>query len=287
MRLVRRRSPTSEPNPRQQPDGQARVEFGVNHLMSTLAWGCLFIPLAGVVLLTLAGSRISRTTAAWTGTVFAFASFACAVGAFVQMLGEGASHRAHVFTLYTWAGSATFKVPLAVLVDPLSVTEMLIVAGVGAVIVMYCDRVRARRPQGAPLLRLPRPVPVLDAAPGHGRELRAAPGRMGPRRPLVLSPDRVLARASRAGRRRQEGVRDERRRRRRHRDRDLLHGARPGHDRLHDGLPHRLAALGEGVGRRQLGRGRTAARRRRQVGPDPAAHVASRTRWRARRRCRR
>ena len=53
------------------------------------------------------------------------------------MLGENASQRAHVYTLYTWAGSGTFKVPLAVLVDPLSVTEMLIVAGVGAVIVMY------------------------------------------------------------------------------------------------------------------------------------------------------
>jgi NADH-quinone oxidoreductase subunit L len=105
--------------------------------MSTLAWICLFAPLAGAVVLTLAGSRISRTVAAWTGTAFAFASFAAAVAELVSMLGEGASQRAHTYTLYTWAGSATFKVPFAVLVDPLSVTEMLIVAGVGAVIVMY------------------------------------------------------------------------------------------------------------------------------------------------------
>jgi NADH-quinone oxidoreductase subunit L len=105
--------------------------------MSTLAWICLFAPLAGVVVLTLAGSRISRTVAAWAGTVFAFASFAAAVVEFVRILGENASQRAHTYTLYTWAGSASFKVPLSVLVDPLSVTEMLIVAGVGAVIVMY------------------------------------------------------------------------------------------------------------------------------------------------------
>ena len=105
--------------------------------METLAWVCLFAPLAGVVVLTLAGSRISRAAAAWAGTAFAFTSFAAAVAVFVQMLGENASQRAHTYTLYTWAGSATFKVPLATLVDPLSVTEMLIVAGVGAVIVLY------------------------------------------------------------------------------------------------------------------------------------------------------
>jgi NADH-quinone oxidoreductase subunit L len=105
--------------------------------MEALAWICLFTPLAGVVLLTLAGSRISRTVAAWAGTAFAFGSFAAAVAEFVALLGEGTAHRAHTYTLYTWAGSLTFKVPLSVLVDPLSATEMLIVAGVGAVIVMY------------------------------------------------------------------------------------------------------------------------------------------------------
>ena len=105
--------------------------------MEALAWICLFAPLAGVVVLTLAGSRISRPVAAWAGTLFAFAAFAAAVAELVQILGENASQRAHTYTLYTWAGSATLKVPLSVLVDPLSVTEMLIVAGVGAVIVMY------------------------------------------------------------------------------------------------------------------------------------------------------
>jgi NADH-quinone oxidoreductase subunit L len=105
--------------------------------MEALAWICLFAPLAGVTVLTLAGSRISRGAAAWAGTLFAFVAFAAAIGELIAMLGEGASGRAHTFTAFTWAGSGTFHVPLAVLVDPLSVTEMLIVAGVGAVIVMY------------------------------------------------------------------------------------------------------------------------------------------------------
>jgi NADH-quinone oxidoreductase subunit L len=105
--------------------------------MEALAFICLFAPLAGVVVLTLAGSWISRTAAAWAGTAFAFASFVAAVAEFVALLGEGTAHRAHTYSLYTWAGSLTFKVPLSVLVDPLSATEMLVVAGVGAVIVMY------------------------------------------------------------------------------------------------------------------------------------------------------
>ena len=105
--------------------------------METLAWLCLLIPLAAVALLALAGTRISRTAASWLGTAFAFASFVCAAAVFFSLLGEDASARTHVYTLYTWAGSAHFRVPLAVLIDPLSVVEMLIVSGVGALIVLY------------------------------------------------------------------------------------------------------------------------------------------------------
>ena len=105
--------------------------------METLSWLCLFLPLAGVTLLALGGTRITRQTAAWLGTGFAFASFICAAVVFFSILGEGESSRSHVYTLYTWAGSAHFHVPLGILVDQLSVVEMLIVSGVGALIVMY------------------------------------------------------------------------------------------------------------------------------------------------------
>ena len=105
--------------------------------MQTLSWICLFVPLAGVVLLTLAGNRISRTTAAWAGTAFAAASFVAAAGVFVRMLSHNASQRSSVYTLYTWATSGSFKIPLAIQVDQLAVTEMLIVSGVGSLIVLY------------------------------------------------------------------------------------------------------------------------------------------------------
>ena len=105
--------------------------------MEALAWICLFTPLAGVVLLALASTRISRTTAAWAGTAFAAISFVAAAGVFVRMLGHNASDRSSTYTLYTWATSGSFKIPLAIQVDQLSVTEMLIVSGVGALIVLY------------------------------------------------------------------------------------------------------------------------------------------------------
>src|SRR3954468_18024507 len=105
--------------------------------METLTWICLFMPLAGVAALAVMHTRVSRTVAAWLGTGFAFVSFLAAAAVFLQVLGEGASEREHVFTLYIWAGTADFTVPLNILVDPLSTIEMLIVSGVGSLIVMY------------------------------------------------------------------------------------------------------------------------------------------------------
>ena len=105
--------------------------------METLSFICLLMPLAAVAALALLHTRISRETAAWLGTGFAFASFAAALIVFVGLLGEGAGEREHVYTLYTWAQSSTLTVPFDILVDPLSAIEMLIVSGVGALIVMY------------------------------------------------------------------------------------------------------------------------------------------------------
>src|SRR5205085_3890091 len=90
-----------------------------------------------VVTLTLSGSRIGRRPAAWLGTAFAFASFAGALVTFASLIGKADSDRHFAYSLYTWAGSASLEVPFSVWVDPLSVTEMLIVSGVGALIVLY------------------------------------------------------------------------------------------------------------------------------------------------------
>ena len=89
--------------------------------MEILSWLCLFLPLAGVALLALLHTRVTREVAAWLGTGFAFAAFLCAAIVFFQILGEDESSRGHVFTLYTWAGSPSFHVPLMIQVDQLAV----------------------------------------------------------------------------------------------------------------------------------------------------------------------
>ena len=109
--------------------------------LEVLSWICLFAPLLGAAVLTLTGSRISRQVAAWAGTCFSLASFGAAVGVAYKLHHEPKFHhhgaREHVFTLYTWATSGSLPIPLDILIDPLSVVEMLIVSGVGTLIVAY------------------------------------------------------------------------------------------------------------------------------------------------------
>ena len=101
------------------------------------AWVCLLAPLAGALAITLAGTHISRTTAAWISTGSVFAGFAGAVVAFVQMLGESPEERSHLSTAYTWLGAGEFEAAMQILIDPVSLTMMLIVTGVGGLIVWY------------------------------------------------------------------------------------------------------------------------------------------------------
>jgi len=104
--------------------------------MITGAWICLFAPLAGTVLITLAGTRIPRAAAAWISTVSVFVAFTGAIWSFFGLRAES-DRSGYLSTAWTWLQSGSFKVGLSVLVDPLSTMMMLIVAGVGGLIVLY------------------------------------------------------------------------------------------------------------------------------------------------------
>jgi NADH-quinone oxidoreductase subunit L len=101
------------------------------------AWLCLLAPLAGALLITFAGKRISRSTAAWVSTGSVFVGFAGALVAFVLMVGESPDDRSHLSTAYTWLAAGKFNVAMQILVDPVSLTMMLIITGVGGLIVWY------------------------------------------------------------------------------------------------------------------------------------------------------
>ncbi|MEO5576377.1 MAG: NADH-quinone oxidoreductase subunit L [Gaiellaceae bacterium] len=101
------------------------------------AWLCLLAPLAGALTITLLGQASSRRTAAWISTVSVFTAFGGAVAAFIGLLGQGHEEREVVTSAWTWLATPNFQVDLSLLVDPLSVTMMLIVSGVGGLIVLY------------------------------------------------------------------------------------------------------------------------------------------------------
>jgi NADH-quinone oxidoreductase subunit L len=105
--------------------------------MTTGAWICLLAPLAGVLLIVLGGTRISRRTAGWLATLSVAVSFGGALWSFADMLGKSASHRHASSTAYTWLTAGPFRFPLNIYVDQISIWMMLIVSGVGMLIVLY------------------------------------------------------------------------------------------------------------------------------------------------------
>ncbi len=100
------------------------------------AWLCLAAPLAGALLITLCGTRISRRTAGWLSTASVFVAFGGALWSFFALRAND-SHVGHISTAWTWLQSGSFNAGMEVLVDPLSTMMMLIVSGVGGLIVLY------------------------------------------------------------------------------------------------------------------------------------------------------
>jgi NADH-quinone oxidoreductase subunit L len=105
--------------------------------MAAASWICLVLPLASTVAITLAGMRIDRRVAGYISTATTMGAFAAAVAAFVIMLGEDGSARAHTTTSWTWLSAGPYHFGFTLLTDQLSVFMMLIVSGVGSLIVAY------------------------------------------------------------------------------------------------------------------------------------------------------
>ncbi len=105
--------------------------------MKTATWVCLLLPLASAVLISVAGTKISRRAAGYISTLTTMGAFVAAAIAFFTMLGEDAHARTHVTTSWTWLSAGQYHFGLTLLTDQLSVMMMLIVSGVGSLIVAY------------------------------------------------------------------------------------------------------------------------------------------------------
>jgi NADH-quinone oxidoreductase subunit L len=105
--------------------------------VTAAAWICLFAPAAAVVVIALAGDRVSRFAAGVIASGATGISFVASVVVFVQLLGEEPEERTHSSTLWTWLSAGDFRVGAQIQIDPLSVFMMLVVSGVGFLILSY------------------------------------------------------------------------------------------------------------------------------------------------------
>ncbi len=105
--------------------------------MFDVLWLIPAVPLAGFVLLALGGSRLAGRTAGIVGTVCVGLSALIALLAAVALMGRPPAQRVVVQTLWTWFKVSGLAPGVALYLDTLSLTMMLVVTGVGFLIHLY------------------------------------------------------------------------------------------------------------------------------------------------------
>ncbi|HEX8803845.1 MAG TPA: NADH-quinone oxidoreductase subunit L [Acidimicrobiales bacterium] len=105
--------------------------------MLELVWLVPALPLAGFLVLLLAGRRLGEPGAGWLATLACAGSFVATVVVWIGLLGEHGEERHFTQTLFDWVPAGGLDVDLGFLVDPLSITMALFVTGVGTLIHLY------------------------------------------------------------------------------------------------------------------------------------------------------
>jgi NADH-quinone oxidoreductase subunit L len=100
-------------------------------------WLIPALPLAGFLILLVAGRRLGEPAAGWLATVMCTGSFVASVVVFAGLLGENEEGRQFTQTLFEWVPAGGLRVDVGFLADPLSITMALFVTGVSALIHMY------------------------------------------------------------------------------------------------------------------------------------------------------
>lgn len=123
--------------------GQApeAVEASVNYAMQatgafTWMWLLIAFPLFGAAFLLLAGRRTNRW-GHWLSVGMAVAAFVTAVFLFFAMIGSPDADRSQTVHLWDWIIVGRFEVPIALHLDQLTMTFVLLITGVGSLIHIY------------------------------------------------------------------------------------------------------------------------------------------------------
>jgi NADH-quinone oxidoreductase subunit L len=102
-----------------------------------LVWIVPLLPLVGFAVLILFGKRIGDPKAGWIATGLMALAFVWSLVVLVALLTLPGDERTNVVNLFTWLQAGNLKVDIGFLTDPLSVTWILLVTGVGSLIHLY------------------------------------------------------------------------------------------------------------------------------------------------------
>jgi NADH-quinone oxidoreductase subunit L len=105
--------------------------------MLSVTWLIIALPLLGFAVLAAAGRRLGDPAAGIVATVMVGLSFAIAVGVYFDLLTVGGSPRSYTQNLWTWLPVGDLQVHARLFVDPLSMTMVLFVTGISALIHLY------------------------------------------------------------------------------------------------------------------------------------------------------
>jgi len=95
------------------------------------------LPLFGAVVLLVFGRRIGEPRAGWLATGLMGLAFLWSLVMFAALLALPADARSQVSVVWTWVPADILRVNMGFLADPLSVTWILLVTGVGTLIHLY------------------------------------------------------------------------------------------------------------------------------------------------------
>ncbi len=103
--------------------------------MLDIAWLIPALPLAGFILILILGPRLGEPKSGLLATAMVGGAFVVAVGVFLDLLSKPSEDRTHFVTLFSWVPG--IGVDLKFQIDPLSITMVLFITGIGSLIHLY------------------------------------------------------------------------------------------------------------------------------------------------------
>ena len=103
---------------------------------SGFAWVLIALPMLGAAVLLLGGRRTDRV-APLLATGLSWGSFVVGLVVLLQLVGLPTEERAQQLTLWNWIPAGAFQLDVGLLVDPLSMTFVMLITFVGSLIHVY------------------------------------------------------------------------------------------------------------------------------------------------------